>query len=87
MPKFPTMLFTAIAALVACTPAMATQETGTPVSALQTMAVGNPHPTPQPPVNADARIEARRNLELSEWQKLLGGNQPFPAMGVGGHPR
>lgn len=86
MTKLFTLTFAAVAALAL--PALASQppSTAQPASAA-VMAIGNPHTQSHSPSAADSRAEQRRQASITEWQGLLGGNQPYPAMGVGGHAR
>lgn len=88
MSKLHTMLLSAIALISVAAPTMAAQQSPQPLSmTMSVMAIGNPHSAPQAPTTNDARIEERHRAEVADWQNLLGGHQPAPAMGVGGHPR
>ena len=88
MSKLHTLLLSAIVITGLAAPTMATQPSPQPLSAgTSIMAIGNPHPTTQAHAANSARIEERRRAEVADWQSLLGSQQPFPAMGVGGHSR
>lgn len=86
MTKLTTVMIAAAAMLAL--PAMATQ-TKSPAQpgSAAVMAVGNPHALSHSSTATDRRADERRRADLAEWQTLLGANQPYPAMGVGGHAR
>jgi hypothetical protein len=84
MTKLSATLLSVIVATAMGIPALASQEAS---RATSIMAVGNPHPAARSSTQDGVRAEARRHAQLAEWQGLLGGGQPYPAMGVGGHAR
>ncbi|WP_152426851.1 hypothetical protein [Paramagnetospirillum caucaseum] len=88
MSKLHTLLLSAVAVIGLAAPTMATQKSPQSLSvSTSTMAIGNPHPASEAHAANNARIEERRRADVADWQTLLGSQQPFPAMGVGGHPR
>jgi hypothetical protein len=88
MTKLQTLLLSAAAIAGVAAPTMATQQSPHPLTMnMSIMAIGNPHPTIDARSADSARIEELRRVDVADWQTLLGNQQPFPAMGVGGHSR